>query len=185
MYYVLEEDRRYAFMASLKDDNPGHDAKWMMGRRLEPDDRPAGLKLMIEESREGYPDFFCEVPAFFCSERLRDRLKAVGADNLEFYPLDMIEPSGKRIEGYFAFNVIGRLACMDHERSQFTQWRNRIVRIQSLALNLSATKGLKILRLNEYPELVLVSEDVAEAIRELAGVSLRPAEGWSDAHRFS
>lgn len=184
MYYLLEEDRGYAFMASLKDDNPGHDAKWMMGRLLEPDDKPAGLKLTIDEPRERYPDFFTEVPAFFCSQRLRDRLKAAGVDNVEFYPLEMVERSGKRIEGYFAINIIGRLACMDRERSQFTEWRKRITRIQSLALDMSAIKGFKVLRLHEYPELILVSEDVAEAIRELPGVSLRPAEGWNDAHRF-
>ncbi|OJT24240.1 hypothetical protein BO221_13750 [Archangium sp. Cb G35] len=184
MYFVLEENREYAFMASFSDENPGHDAKWMMGKLLEPDDNPSGLKLKIEEPRDVYPDFFTEVPAFFCSQRMRDRLKAAGVDNVEFYPLEMVEPSGKRIEEYFVINVIGRLACMDRERSQFKEWRKRITRIQSLALDMSAIKGLKVLRLHEYPELILVSEDVAEALRDLPGVSLKPAEGWSDAHRF-
>lgn len=184
MYFVLEEDRAYAFMAVFEDANPGHDAKWMMGRLMEPDDKPSQLKLTIEEAPERYPDFFTEVPAFFCSQRLRDRLKAAGVDNVEFYPVDMAEQSGRRVEGYFAMNIIGRIACMERERSKFTEWRKRVTRIQSLALDESAIKGLKIFRPHEYPEAIIVSKDVAEALRDLPGVLLQPAEGWSDAHRF-
>jgi hypothetical protein len=184
MYFVLEQDRGTVFMAFAHDDNPGHDLKWSMGRLIEPDEQPRNLAVIVEDARERYPDFFTVVPTTFCSQRMRDALNAAGADNIEYYPVEMQEPSGKRLDGYFAMNIIGRIECMDRERSEFTEWRKRIARIQSLSLNASAPKGVKIFRPHEYPDIILISEDVAEAIRGFPGVSLMAAEGWSDAHRF-
>lgn len=185
MYFVLEEDREYAFMAAFEDANPGHDLKWMMGQPIGVDEKPSKLKLTIEEPLDQYPDFFTETPVTFCSKRLQDRLKAAGVDNIEYYPVDMVDKSGKRqIDGYFAMNVIGRIKCMDRQRSKFTEWDERVARIHSLSLKKSAMKGLKVFRPDEYQEIILVSADVGEALRGLPGVLLMPAEGWSDTHRF-
>lgn len=185
MYFVLEQDRETSFMAVFEDANPGHDLKWCKGSSIEPDEQPSNLKLIVDEPRDEYPDFFTDVPATFCSQRMRARMEAAGVDNIEYYPVEMTERgSGKRIDGYFAINVIGRMACMDRQRSKFTEWRKRIARIQSLALDEGAIQGMKVFRPHEYLAVILVDENVAESIRGLPGVDLRPAEGWGDGHRF-
>lgn len=174
MYFVLEPDRETAFMVAFKQANRGHDLKWVMGSLMYPDEQPAGLKLIVDEPRDEYPDFFTDIPAPFCSRRMKERLEAAGVER----------ESGRRIDGYFAINVIGRIACMDRQRSQFTEWRKRVSRIQSLVLDPAAIQGMRVFRPNEYPAVILVDGDVAEALRGLPGVTLRPAEGWTDAHRF-
>ena len=185
MYFVMEHDRETSFMTAFKDDNPGHDLKWAMGRPIEPDEQPSGLKLIVDEPRDEYPDFFTDLPAAFCSQRLRERLEAAGVDSIDYYPIEMVErDSGRRIDGYFAINVLGRIACMDRQRSKFTEWRKRIIRIQSLALDESAIQGMKVFRPHEYLAVILVDGDVTESIRGLPGVDVRPAEGWGDCHRF-
>ncbi|RKG99963.1 hypothetical protein D7V97_30950 [Corallococcus sp. CA053C] len=185
MYFVLEQERETAFMVSFEDANPGHDLKWSMGRLIPPDEKPSGLKLTVEEVRDAYPDYFTEVPVDFCSRRMRERLEAVGVDNIDYHPVEMVdEATGKHIDKYFAMNVLGRIVCMDRQRSQFTEWRKRIARIQSLVLDPAAIQGMRVFRMNEYPDVIVVDGDVAEALRGLPGVALRPAEGWSDAHRF-
>ena len=119
-----------------------------------------------------------------CSLKFRNRLDALGVNNVGYIPIDIIEESGTHVEGYFAMNIIGRLRCMDRSRSQFTFWRNRITRIQSLSLDIMAIHDCSIFRLHEYPELVLVEDRVATQLRDMPGVSLLPAEGWSDEHLF-
>jgi hypothetical protein len=184
MYYVLEAAPEHMVDGVFEEANPGHDIKWMVGQGMEPDEKPDELKILLDEPNEEYPDFFELVHTPFGSERFKKALAASGVDNVEFYPTPILDDSGKVVASTLAMNILGRIACMDKTKSQVTRLGKRIVRIKSLAIDDGAIHGCKMFRIHERPSLILVSRDVADAIRELVGVTLLPAEGWSDSHLF-
>jgi hypothetical protein len=184
MYYVLDADREFAVQASFEEANPGHDLKWFMGRLMDETERPFDLKLHPVEPPEKYPDYFELMRVTIVSQKFKDALASAGVDNVEFFPVSIVDPSNKAIGAHYAMNIAGRIACMDKARSKFTTWEGQVARIRSLALDESAIKGCKIFRLHENQTVPLLHEDVANTIRTLQGVLLKPAEGWSDKHRF-
>lgn len=184
MYYVLDADRALAVDANFKEANPGHDLKWFMGRIMDADERPLDLMVVSTSPPQEYPDYFDLMRAIIVSQKFKDALASAGADNVEFFPVSIMEPTKRPLGAYYALNIIGRIACMDRSRSKFTTWEEQVARIRSLAIDESAIKEIKILRLHEEPTVLLVDEDVASAVRGLKGVLLMPAEGWSDKYRF-
>lgn len=184
-YFALEQDRDTAFMAAFEEAEPGHDLKYMSGRLISPEEQPKELTVFVDDPPDTYPDFFWTIRAVFCSQRMRERLTAAGVDNVEYFPVRIVEEeSGREVPGYYLMNIVARISALDRDRAKVTEWRKRITRVQSLALNDAAIGGTKVFRLHEYPGIVFVSDDVAAAVRSLPGVALRPAEGWNDAHRF-
>jgi hypothetical protein len=73
---------------------------------------------------------------------------------------------------------------MDLQRSKHTTWEGKVARVQALAIDEVRTMGMKLFRLHEYPEVILVDQVVHDALRQFMGVRLTSAEGWSDHHRF-
>ena len=200
MYCVLEMDPEQAVMASFEEANPGHDLKWLMGSIPDTDTRPAGLRIMIDEpddeyeepeaeSADGnagpaYPDYFELMRVPIGSTRLKEALTRAGVDNIEYYPVPIVDLSGQTVQGHYAMNIIGRLTCIDRAKSALVTDGGQIVRIKSLTLDTQKIHGAKVFRLHEYPEITIVSSDVADALHEMSGVLLLPAQGWSDEHRF-
>lgn len=194
MYHVLEMDLEQAVMAAFEEARPGHDLKWLEGRLFGPDERPESPAVTLSEvyddfdepgdPQEELPDFFELMRVCVGSQRFRAALTAAGVANVEYYPVVIRSSPPREIGSYFALNVVGRVACMDMDRSDYTVHDGRVARIHSLALDEGAIHGLTIFRLHELPEIILVAQRVADALRDLQGVSLLPAEGWSDEHRF-
>lgn len=198
MYYVLEMDLDVAVMAGFEESHPGHDLKWLRGRLFGAGERPQGLRVLIEEAYdeyeggesaettppEPYPDFFELMRVPIGSERLRRALIQVGVDSVEYYPTSMVETSGRIVTGHLALNVVGLVDAIDRAASDLVLEDDHIVRIRSLALREDATHGLRLFRLEGYLDILLVDQQVADAVRPLSGVRLSPAQGWSDDYRF-
>jgi hypothetical protein len=166
----------------------------MMGSAFDHDDRPEDVLVKLSTRHDEYdepneplaelPDYFELMRAPIGSHRLREALTSAGADNVDYYPA-AIEASPPRDFGhYYALNVIGRISCMDMGQSKFTTYEDRVARVQNLILDEDSIQGARIFRIHEVPELIIVSDRVAEAIRALSGVALRPAQGWNDDHRY-
>ncbi|WP_437661598.1 imm11 family protein [Sorangium sp. So ce1182] len=183
-YHVLEEDRDWKFLASLGEADPGHDIKWLMGRPFEYGEQPRDLVVELEERRRSYPDFFELLRAPVVSYRFKGALDSIGVDNVDYYPTLLREPRGRCVQGYYVINVVGRIACVDRAASRFTMVDDQLIRMQSLVIDPQAASGARVFRLHEYPEIIVVDAGVADAVKSLVGLTLRPADGWSDAHRF-
>jgi hypothetical protein len=202
-YFVLEADPSASVTALFQEDEPGHDLKWLHGQPMsagrnslhnirividddydydEYDDGP-GTSTPEDDTGE-IPDFFDTMRAPIGSERFKIALERTGVDNIEIFPAILEDAHGRVSKSHYAINVIGRIACIDHDRSMLSKSLDQIARIASLALREDAIGEAKIFRLHEYPEIIIIRDDVASAIRPLSGVLLSPAAGWSDAHRF-
>jgi hypothetical protein len=193
MYYILEQDRNNSVSASFSDANPGHHMKWYKGQKFEKNELPSDLQLHIDNNdieivdqniRAVYPDFFTGTATAFCSEKMRQLLDKAGIQNIEYYPLVIIEEGGRRVEGHYAMNILGRIACLDKTQSECNYFEGEIVRIKSMAIDESLVHDIPIFRLHELPDIILVSEKIANVTKGLVGIQLSPAEGWNDSHLF-
>lgn len=182
-YYALEFDQDFGIPAVLTESEPGSDLKYMDGKKLGRAESPVDLRLESDEALDVYPDYFNAMRAPAASERFVKAFQEAGVDNVQWFPASIHTPD-RIVKGYAVMNIVGRIACLDAKASEVTMFRQQVARIKSLALDEKKTKGAKAFRLHEYPELILVSDDVRPFLEDLSGLVLMPAEGWSDEHRF-
>ena len=182
-YYALEFDQDFGVPATLSESDAGSDLKYMQGQKLSRADSPVDLRLESDDALDVYPDFFNAMRAPAASERFVKAFRQAGIDNVQWFPTSIYTPD-RVVKGYSVMNLVGRVACLDEKKSELTVFRRQIARIKSLALDAKKTKGAKAFRLHEYPELILVSEEVRPFLEDLSGLILMPADGWSDEHRF-
>ena len=112
------------------------------------------------------------------SDKLRVLLAERSGASIEFLPLTLQSPSGKSLpERYFLANVLGTLACMDAQRSEFRMnaiTKTDIFRFYRLVLDLARVpQEVKLFRLAEKPSVVLVRDDLVKEIRAAGGLGMR------------
>ncbi|WP_044967538.1 imm11 family protein [Sorangium cellulosum] len=183
MHYVLEPAPELDLVAGIEEPDAGLLPKYMQGVKLPPDEAATVKRVVVETPMDEYPDHFMTLHGPVVSRRFIEALSRNGIDNFDGYHARLICPNIE-IESYFVWNVVGRIACIDHGRAEYTTYKEKIARIQSLAIDESRTHGAKLFRLDEAPAVLLVAHDVRKAFASLTGVVLTEAEGWSDDHWF-
>lgn len=119
------------------------------------------------------------------SSKLRKVLEQCGVDNIDYYPCVLKNlVDGSTNEDYMVANVIGRVACIDKERSDLEMdpdVPDEIEFISSLALDESAIGEMNIFRLDEFEVILAVSEKVMKACTEagITGVRFYKPEDFS------
>lgn len=125
------------------------------------------------------------------SHRLIKVLHDVGVDNIDYYPLHVInEMTGEVHQSYQAANILDVIFCIDKEKSDlyiddenpYNLWF-----IDRLALLEERLGDSRCFRLGERLSTVIVHRDVKEAI-EAAGITgpvFLPAEGYREYRGFS
>lgn len=182
-YFVLDWDATPTIVGHVEDQNERTLAsKFTRGTALSPDLAPAGLVVRVESGPDGeYPDYFTLQQIPIASSRFVEALSSA-CDAFEAYPVDIVMP-GRTVKNHQILNFIGRVSALDRQRTIATLISpkvNVILRMKKLAIDTSKARGLPLFRLHEFQLLVLISEKVRDALRELRGVTLLPAEGWSD-----
>ncbi len=98
------------------------------------------------------------------SSRLRKLMRSVGVDNIQYLPLVLRNGlSGAETRDYHVANIIGRIACLDADRSVVETAPHdpgRIMFIESLALDENKIPTVDIFRLHEQSQVIVVSERV-------------------------
>lgn len=115
------------------------------------------------------------------SSALRAALNSSGVDNIDYYPLKLINDiTGEIFDDYQIANVIGVLECIDFSESDLELTDDGSIRfIESLVLMESLPSDLRMFRIMEYLPLVVVHERVKEAVEDnaMTGVEfLRPED---------
>lgn len=182
-YYVLDWDAKPTIVGHVEDKNtPSLANKYTKGQALAPERRPVDLRISVEMGPDGgYPDYFTLQQIPIASERFVSSLHSV-ASNFEAYPA-LIREGERIVSGYFVINIIGRVSCLDTEgtKATFIDDENEIIlRMKRLVIDPNKAMDLDLFRLHEFELLILVSGRVRAALQGLGGVSLLPAQGWSD-----
>ncbi len=187
MFYILEPEKVPGKTphASLTRERGVLASFWVRGRQVDPSELKLPLEISCEKYCVNYPDLMDVGLAAACSPRFKKVIEESVADNIQFFPVLIQDGSGNVRDDYFLFNVIGRVSVVDMDASDYTDFEGEIFRLNSLALRIDIPH-LDMLRVDEYDELIIVSERIRHHLEAaaLTGVRLVPAEGWNDHHRF-
>jgi hypothetical protein len=183
VYYVLDKDLDINIVGGVKEDDPGFGLKYSRGQEIELSELPQNLIVKIEFGPKTLPDYFELGGTPIVSNKFSDILRSVGVDNVQLFSTKVQMPD-QVLAGYSVLNVIGRISCINLNKTNCTKHRNRIVRINNLVLDEDNIHGFKMVRPHEFELMILVSEDVKNAINGLPGVTIRAADGWNDSHKY-
>lgn len=111
------------------------------------------------------------------SERVRGVLEARATAPIEFLPLLIQNHKGRREpRGFFIANVLGQVGCADRARSQYIDSAMRPGQFCDLTKLLLDPDRVdperNIFRLAELPRVILVREDLADALRQSGATGL-------------
>ena len=119
-YFILnceDPDEGYIARLSYSSDDPRR--SWILGERFE-----QTPPIPVRATARGLDDddtvlaelWKSPLPAM--SKRLHAALLSAGVANLDVYPLDIVDPSSKRVlQDHIAFNLIGKVAAIDMGKS--------------------------------------------------------------------
>lgn len=113
------------------------------------------------------------LPGLLVSSRLRSVFDENGVDNIQYFPVNLTLSDGTVSSvRYFVANIVGRVACIDFERSDIVVSGDPMVvdAINSLVLHEDLIQDLDIFRLGELPVTIVVSSRLKNAI-ERSGVT--------------
>ncbi|WP_016755334.1 imm11 family protein [Leptospira santarosai] len=175
-YYIFNDmlqDVDLGFKQSQIWKLPSTDVSWISGARhsktipvpIEVELNPKfGTKLL-----DSYHEY---IPIW--SDHLIHVLQNYGANNLDVYEAIINDSrTGLKIADYKAVNVIGRLDCVDMQRSEYDERSERGAReFRKLMVDPKKTMGLKIFRLDERPTVLVIDEDIKRGIEvaQLKGI---------------
>ncbi|WP_437983675.1 imm11 family protein [Sorangium sp. So ce117] len=183
MHYILEPDPEIEIVAGIEEPDAGLLPKYMQGIKLPLDEAATVKRVIVETSMDKYPDYFMTLHGPVVSRQFIDALQRSGVDNFDGYHAQLVCQDAE-FGPHFIWNVVGRIACIDHGRAEYTLYKQQIARIQSLAIDESRIHGVRLFRLDEVPAVLVVTQDVRDALASLNGVVFAEAEGWSDDHWF-
>jgi hypothetical protein len=165
----------------MQDLDKFHNIPFMFGDRLM-DRFPADATVLIRSNRPP-TDYFKAGPFPVLSSRVRAVLDKF-AVHAEFLRVSVALRNGDPSPGeWFCFNVLEVVDCLDRAKSQFTQEQNYAIDIGRVAINEEACRAAPlVLAAKTIPELVVVRDDVAEAIQAAgcSGVVLKDPREWTN-----
>jgi hypothetical protein len=180
-YCLLRQDAHPGYWMALRVQGLDADAL-RLGIPLEEVTVP--VRVEVAAQGEGHSDIL-DLPCLVVSDRLRQVLECAGVDNVEYYPAVLqIEYLDEPIEGYWLANVIGTVACVDRERSQFEpRHGSETGELRAFEIDPADSLGLRLFRLAEDPRLVVVDQRVratleATTLRGLLLQETRTYDGY-------
>lgn len=181
--YVLEADPDVAPRATLMLPDGVHSLSLLCGRGLDDDDRAAvrdGLIVYCDDEELALPDWYFAGLAPVVSSRLLATLVALGVDNVESFPVTVENDDGPVATGFFALNVVGRVACVDLDASRFTTFEGSLFKLETMRLVKGLPPDVMMFRPHEWTLVILVRDELAEALRQsgLTGLRLTPVDDW-------
>jgi hypothetical protein len=184
MLYVWERDGDITVVGTVLDSDDAMVSRFTEGVPIDALVTPAGLRVEIEAAPDGYPDYFELQRIPIANDKVVQALANSGVDNVTVYPAPLEEVGGRTITGYSVLHIVGRVAALDEAASDLARFRKQVTRIRKMVLKSPLPNELRVFRLHELQYIVLVSEEVRNALRGLSGIIVNPAEGWSDSHQF-
>ena len=108
-----------------------------------------------------------------CPKRLKNIFDDFGCENIEYYPVELVDRSGKIINDDFLFaNVTTSVSALDLDKTKFEKDLLGSYEFNEFHIDSSKISGLKLFRLEEEPTLLIISKEIFNKISnsELIGV---------------
>lgn len=182
--HVLEADVSEGPRASLVLPPDVHSLTLLRGLGVDDETRGAmrlPLLVVCDEPSPSLPDFFSAGLASVASSRTLHLFATLGVDNVEVLDARIESNDGELPDaGHYALNVIGRVACIDLGRSEYTTFDGELFKLETMVLRDGIPADLMMFRPEEWPLVILVRDEVAEALRGagLTGLRLTPVADW-------
>lgn len=160
---------------------------WIAGKVMPPPAEPLILPLSIQSGKYYGSIINSFLPLFHAS--LKKALEAFGVDNIQYYPVNLIDQNGlvpnEKLAGvYYLANIIGRLDCVDLQKSKVRDWPSQKGHdLLSTVIDESKTNGQKIFRIKDDPTLIIINEELkqhlVDELNMLVGVKVIRTEDYS------
>jgi hypothetical protein len=106
------------------------------------------------------------------SARARTMLEAEGVEGkeVEYLPFTLKDKRGRPTKGeYFVANLLRKVACMDRDKSEFTQdpvSKSGVLGVSNLTVVATKVpKDVKLFRLGEFPRVIVIRSDLVKRIK--------------------
>ena len=180
MYYRLDADLNLNAGYLQEEDN--YDQTLMFGEKIDESELVLPWPFTITSNAGGQlqlGDYYPGVNVM--SERLVEKLRSCGADNLQIFPADITNVSTmQKIENYLVVNIIGLVAAASLAESA-TRPLADVLFFESLTIDPAKGRNLLVFRLAESRSDIIVHEKIAKGIQEgkFIDVTLEPVAGTS------
>lgn len=184
MYYIIES-QQHTLVGMISYQNAGWGMHFTKGQLLDDRFSEAPIYVELESNHDVLPDYFELTGTPVVSEKFVQQINASPADNYQLFPV-VVKMPDSQVMGYYIWNVVGRVDCIDVDASDTKKFKTKIMRMNKMVLKDDLNKDLMLFRAHEYPLAIFISEQVKESLQaaSLTGVLINPADGWSDSHRF-
>lgn len=164
MYYLLETDYSVKPTAyrtsSLVTEFKFKASRWITGKVLNNPTQPIKVEFW-QNGGKGLAEMFDDsIPLF--SKELVQALRSVGVNNLQTFPVSIVEREGLDIDQeYLAVNIVGCIKCVDMNKSEHTDIAGQqVFAFRQLVIDETKTQGQLMFRLAESLTSIIVHEKV-------------------------
>jgi hypothetical protein len=113
---------------------------------------------LSKNSGDFYPDIISSLITLY-SNKVKQCLDNCGVDNVDFYPVKIIDPKSNTVNfDYWFANICGRISCIDVENSDTEVDPLGGLEFESFCIDEAKVNGARIFRLHEDGTLVIVNE---------------------------
>jgi hypothetical protein len=153
------------------------DFSFTLGTRFpEPFPEPVAFRVDTALGGSRLPTLFLPEPVFRVD--FIEHLRQSGVGNIDDYQVRIDYPGGRgHIDGYRAVNIIGSVACVDLERSDYEAFEGMYF-FDRLVIDGKKTHGAEFFRVAEAHEYIVVARSLAERLdlRRFPDVELIPLD---------
>ena len=182
--FAVADDPRGSYIENIGSKVPD-ESKLTTGVSLKKVITKAGTTFSLSEDGG---DMLCDFVAntsgvLIVSARARAVLEAEevkGEEQVEYLPFTLKDKRGRPTKGeYFIANILRTVACMDRDKSDFTQspvTKTKLLGVDNLTVvPTKIPKDLKLFRLGEYPRVIVIRSDLVKRIKaeKLTGLTVR------------
>jgi len=146
----------------------------IMGKKPDFYELPIEIQAEIDEGEEVvYTDIINPgVPLF--SEKMKSSLDELGVDNIDYYPVVIVEWETKEVlANYWLAIVKDLIACIDLENSEISKNASGREIITKFAVDHTKTTGSNLFRFHHIPGLVIINDDLKEKLSKIEFTGVR------------
>jgi len=142
------------------------------------------LTIYVGDACNGRLPPFVDVPVPVMSKKMVEILRSAGVQNLETFPAVIHDQNtGTAYDSHIAYNIVGLVAAADNKRTKRAKGSKRRMLdadIDSLAIDETKPGALKLFRLAESVNGIVVHRTICEALEKaaIAGLTFLPPDDW-------